>query len=195
MWEWLLQNVLGGSRHSKYSLPVLDKPAAPEQQQQQHGQQQQPEYCLRMAFKLTPAYSSQLQVQFVQTLWPPKPLCSPSCTPPCHQQHTSLTQLQNCLLLLLHGAAACCCCCPWTHPQLTQQTTNQARVRWLNVLQAAQQPAGGSWTLDFDADGEWTEHRGHYCACSRTLCFCLFCRACCCFALLLKRVGAHTHED
>jgi hypothetical protein len=30
----------------------------------------------------------------------------------------------------------------------------QARVRWLQVLRAAQKPAGGGWDLDFDADCE-----------------------------------------
>lgn len=30
----------------------------------------------------------------------------------------------------------------------------QARVRWLQVLRAAQKPSGGGWHLDFDADCE-----------------------------------------
>ena len=34
----------------------------------------------------------------------------------------------------------------------------QARVRWLKVLQAAQQPVGGSWDLNFHAEGECWHH-------------------------------------
>lgn len=34
------------------------------------------------------------------------------------------------------------------------QVCMQARVRWLKVLRAAQQPAGGSWDFNFDANGE-----------------------------------------
>lgn len=67
-WAWL-QSLTQGNGHSESgALPALQKAAAVEQQQQQQGhlQQQQPaekEYCLRMAFKLTPKYSSKLQVR------------------------------------------------------------------------------------------------------------------------------------
>ena len=54
----------------RYSLPVLQKPSAGKQDQQQEQQLgRQPvekEYCSRMVFKLTPKYSSQLQVSSIR---------------------------------------------------------------------------------------------------------------------------------
>lgn len=44
----------------------------------------------------------------------------------------------------------------------------QARVRWLQVLRAAQKPAGGGWDLDFDADCEWRWGPVPGCADTRT---------------------------
>lgn len=79
VWRWL-QSIAGGAvSEDKRSLPDLYKPGTSDQQQQQqqsgghqttqrqqqqqqHPQPNQKEYCLRMAFKLTPTYSSKLQV-------------------------------------------------------------------------------------------------------------------------------------
>lgn len=62
LWGWL-RVLTGQHSHSAtlYALPPLEKAeaAAADRQPQQ---QQQKEYCLRMAFKLTPKYSSKLQV-------------------------------------------------------------------------------------------------------------------------------------
>jgi hypothetical protein len=78
VWSWLQRMTGFAVSEDKRSLPGLYKPGTSDQQQQQqqqsgghpatqqqHQQPQQPpqkEYCLRMAFKLTPTYSSKLQV-------------------------------------------------------------------------------------------------------------------------------------
>lgn len=65
MWAWLQAFTVSSRDDAVSTLPVLKKPAAEQQQLEQ--QQLQPlaekEFCLRMAFKLTPKYSNKLQVQ------------------------------------------------------------------------------------------------------------------------------------
>lgn len=71
LWEWLT-SISTGRSSGTGALPALQKPLVdPQQQQQQQqtlpgaaaaGQHAEKEYCLRMAFKLTPKYSSKLQV-------------------------------------------------------------------------------------------------------------------------------------
>jgi hypothetical protein len=73
IWAWLQSLTRVNTYGETGALPALQKAAAVEQQQQQQGhlQQQQPaekEYCLRMAFKLTPKYSSKLQVGRIVSL-------------------------------------------------------------------------------------------------------------------------------
>lgn len=78
LWEWLTAISTGRSLDNGV-LPALQKPPFdPQQQQQQQqtlpgaaavgaGQHAEKEYCLRMAFKLTPKYSSKLQVSTLET--------------------------------------------------------------------------------------------------------------------------------
>lgn len=66
-WDWLLQLVAGSHGSTADSirrLPPLQKP--PETtiaaDAAAGGHSREPEYCQRMAFKLTPTYNSKLQV-------------------------------------------------------------------------------------------------------------------------------------
>lgn len=70
LWDWLIKHNPFDRNDTSSFLPVLQKPVVMDQQQQQQQQLSVPsskEYCTRMAFKLTPKYSNQLQVNCVHT--------------------------------------------------------------------------------------------------------------------------------
>jgi len=64
LWDWLIKLSCFERNDARSCLPVLQKQAVVGQQQQLSVPSSK-EYCTRMAFKLTPKYSNQLQVNVV----------------------------------------------------------------------------------------------------------------------------------